>query len=96
MPTIDILRKSYEQIKQYPLFFFNAIEEWNYSTHETDCYWVPEAVYVFEGRSNRIYKGSIESNTKDILLLFGRPCSEQVAGNTEYIRLELESFNTKM
>lgn len=95
MPTIDILRKSYEQIKQYPLFFFNAIEEWNYSTHETDCYWVPEAVYVFEDRSNRIYKGSIESNTKDILFAFGRPCSEQVAGNTEYIRLELESFDTK-
>lgn len=95
MPTIDILRKSYEQIKQYPLFFFNAIEEWNYSTHETDYYWAPEAVYVFEDRRNRIYKDSIESKTKDILFAFGRPCSEQSDGNSDYIRLELESFDTK-
>lgn len=95
MATIDILRKSYEQIKQYPLFFFNAIEEWNYSTHETDYYWVPEAVYVSEDRSNRISKGSIESKTNDILFAFGKPCPEQVAGKTDYIRLGLESFDTK-
>lgn len=95
MATIDILRKSYEQIKQYPLFFFNAVEEWNYSTHETEYYWVPEAVYVSEDRSNRIYKENIQSKTEDILFALGKPCSEQAAGDTNYIRLELESFDTE-
>ena len=90
MPTIDILRKSYEQIKQYPLFFFNYIEEYNYRAHETDRYWTPEAVYVSEDKCNRISKESIESNTNDILFAFGQPCSEQVVGSADYISLELE------
>ena len=46
MAAIDILKKSYEQIKLYPLFFFNAVEEWDYSTRQTVYYWAPEAVYV--------------------------------------------------
>ena len=95
MATIDILRKSYEQIKQYPLFFFNAVEEWDYATRQTEYYWAPEAVYVFEDRSNRIYRESIQSKSKDILFAFGKPSPEQTAGNTDYIRLELESFDTK-
>ena len=95
MAAIDILKKSYEQIKLYPLFFFNAVEEWDYSTRQTVYYWAPEAVYVSEDRSNRISKESIESETKDILFAFGKPSSEQTAGNTDYIRLELESFDTK-
>lgn len=95
MATIDILRKAYEQIKQYPLFFFNAVEEWDYSTRQTEYYWAPEAVYVSEDRSNRIYRQSIQSKSKDILFAFGKPSSEQTAGNTDYIRLELESFDTK-
>lgn len=95
MATIDILRKSYEQIKQYPLFFFNAVEEWDYTSHQTEYYWDPEAVYVSEDRRNRIYRQSIQSKTKDILFAFGKPSSEQTAGNTDYIRLELESFDTK-
>lgn len=95
MATIDILRKSYEQIKQYPLFFFNAVEEWDYASRQTEYYWDPEAVYVSEDRSNRIYRQSIQSKTKDILFAFGKPSSEQTAGNTDYIRLELESFDTK-
>ncbi|MBD5419095.1 MAG: hypothetical protein HDR48_03540 [Bacteroides sp.] len=93
MATIDILKKSYEQIKLYPLFFFNAVEEWDYSTRQTVHYWVPEAVYVSEDRSNRIFKESIESKTKDILFAFGKPSPEQVVGNTDYIRLDLESFD---
>lgn len=95
MAAIDILKKSYEQIKLYPLFFFNAVEEWDYSTRQTVYYWAPEAVYVSEDRSNRISKESIESETKDILFAFGKPSSEQTAGNTDYIRLELKSFDTK-
>ena len=75
MPTIDILRKSYEQIKKYPLFFFNAIEEQTYRTFGTEYYWAPEAVYVSEDRCNRISKHSIKSKTNDILFAFGRPCS---------------------
>ena len=95
MPTIDIPRKSYEQIKLYPLFFFNAVEEWDYGTRQTVYYWAPEAVYVSEDRSNRISKKSIESKTKDILFALGKPSPEQIAENTDYIRLELESFDTK-
>ena len=95
MTTIDILKKSYEQIRQFPLFFFNIIEEWNYSTHKIDRYWMSEVVYVSDDRSNRISEESIESKTRDILFAFGRPGPEQPVENNDYIQLELESFDTK-
>ena len=94
MPIIVIPRKSYEQIKFYPLFFFNAIEEWNYSTRQKDYYWVPEAVYLFEGSNNRINKYSIKSKTNDILFAFGKPCTEQVDPNTDDLGLNIEEFDT--
>lgn len=95
MATINILRKSYEQIKQYPLFFFNAIEKRNYSTHENEYFWEPEAAYIFENKINKIHKESIQSNHKDILFAFGKPYTEQYTENTDYIQIELESFDSK-
>lgn len=95
MPSIKILKKSYEQIKQYPLFFFNAVKEWNYNTSENEYFWVPEAIYFSEDRNNRIHMKSIHSNHKEILFAFGKPISEELSKNAIYIRIELESFDTK-
>lgn len=95
MPTIKILKKSYEQIKQYPLFFFNAVKEWNYNTSENEYFWVPEAIYFSEDRNNRIHMKSIKSNHREILFAFGKPISEELSKNAIYIRIELESFDSK-
>ena len=95
MPSIKILKKSYEQIKQYPLFFFNAVKEWNYNTSEYEYYWEPEAIYFSEDRKNKIRKESLQSNHRDILFAFGKPNSEELSRNALYIRIELESFDSK-
>lgn len=95
IPTINIHKKSYERIKQYPLFFFNATEEWNYTTRQIDHFWEAEAIYVSENKRNRLPIGSIDSKYKDIMLTYGVPNAEQLTENNEYISLGLQSFDPK-
>lgn len=99
MATIDIPQKTFEQIKQYPLFFFNTIIEWNYKAQEYDYYWIPESVYGFDNRNYRISYKEIQSHSGNILLAFGIPYKEYHAETSCYIRpdytkLRLETFDS--
>lgn len=94
MATIYILRKTYEQIKRHPLFFFNDIEINNYDAHSVDHYWVPEAGYRYEDRQNRISLNSINSNTGKILFAFGR-VSYDININSPYVTLVIEPFESR-
>ena len=93
MTTIDILRKTYDQIKQYPLFFFNKIEEGNNTTRSRESYWIPEACYVYKECRNIISLDNIRSTTGKVLLAVGRPLSS-VNTQLEYVRLELVPFDS--
>lgn len=96
MALIQILAKSYENIKEYPLFFFNTIEEYDYSEHKSYSYWIPEAEY-FDKESlkyNKISHESIESSTGDTLFAYGRK-SEKQPESGEFATLELEPFDSR-
>ena len=93
MATINILTKSYEQIKQHPLFFFNFIQEKCYNSQHDQHYWIPEACYTYKECRNKILYNSIRSTTGKILFAVGKPKSP-INTLSEYICLELESFDS--
>ena len=93
MATIEVLRKSYNQIKDFPLFFFHKEEETDYEGHEYS-YWIPEAIYVSKERTGKINGADIYSKSGWILLAYGSLIAEDNDNSSEYVKLELESFDS--
>lgn len=89
MITINIKKNQYEQIKHFPLFFFNKIEGMDHYGHRY-FYWKPESIYAYKDNSNRIIQDELDTNNKHIWFAFGKLSTKQP--EKDFIRLELESF----
>lgn len=96
IPKIRILKKTYERLKNYPLFFFNAVKEWDYNTREDKFYWEPEAIYFRTDIHNRIECNRITTTTGDILFAYGSlyNAPEEYAADSNEVILSLEQFNS--
>ena len=95
MAYIYIKKTTFDQIKQFPLFFFNrkGIESWDNSGPHTDYYWIPEPAYAYRERPNRISETDLPSDTRNILFTYGQPSEETQNNNELYIKVNLEQFN---
>lgn len=94
IPKIRILKKTYERLRNFPLFFFNAVKEWNYSTHEEESFWEPEAIYFRTDIHNRIEHNEITSTTGDILLAYGSLYNDpEHPAESDNVFLSLEQFS---
>ncbi|MCM1139248.1 MAG: hypothetical protein NC453_11825 [Muribaculum sp.] len=92
IPKIRILRKTYESLQSWPLFFFNAVEEYDYQSRQTYYYWEPEAIYFEDAKDNRIHREDGDSSTRDTLFCFGYLTEEQSAVS-DYVEMSLTEFN---
>ncbi len=94
--SITISRATFDQIKDFPLFFFNCEEkkEWNseFGVNETINYWIPEAVYL--SHYNHPFRCTdFKSSTGKILFTYGRLDPQTLSKTEEEITLFLEEFN---
>lgn len=89
---IRILRKTYEALKPYPLFFFNAVEEYDYSTQNTSYYWEPEAIFFDDKMENRFHWDKNDSSTGKTYFCYGYLAGELIPG-ADYVELNLVEFN---
>ena len=92
MATIEVLRKSYNQIKDFPLFFFHKQEGTDYEGHDYS-YWIPEAIFISKERTGKINGDEIYSKSEDVLLAYGNIIDDVIDNSSEYVKLELESFD---
>lgn len=83
-----IQRKAYSIIKDFPLFFFNATEEYDYSCRKILSYWESENTYF-----TKIPRIESDSQTEEIIFMFGYPLSSEGQTNQEHITLELTQFD---
>lgn len=95
IPQIRIFKKTYERLRNYPLFFFNAVQEWNYNTREEEYYWEPEAIYFQKDIHNRIERDWINSTTGDILFAYGSLYNDPAhSADSDDVLLCLEQFSS--